>query len=171
MNAGVRYRIERALFGLAPLLMTLALVILGVLPWPLPDFAPVTPWFTLIAVYYWSIYRPDLLPPSATFLIGLIQDGLSGTPLGLNVLLLLLAQGVVASQRRFFHGKTFLIEWWGFILVAPGAMVAGWLLGSIYHGSLMAPQPMAFQLLVTIAFYPCLAWLFARAQHYLLRPV
>jgi rod shape-determining protein MreD len=170
LTPGLRHRIERAACGLAPLVLTLALVLFGVLPWPLPEFAPVTPWFSLIAVYYWSIHRPDLLPPSATFLVGLVQDGLSGSPLGLNVLLLLLAQGVVATQRRFFHGKTFLIEWWGFMLVAPGVALTGWLLGSLYHGALMAPLPIGFQLLLTIASYPCLAWLLARAQHYLLRP-
>ncbi len=170
MTAGLRDRIERALLGLAPLVLTLALVFLGVLPWPVPDFAPVTPWLTLMAVYYWTIYRSELLPPSAIFLVGLVQDGLSGTPLGLNVLLLLLAHGVVVSQRRFFYGKTFLVEWWGFMLVAPGVMLVGWLLGSLYNGALMAPGPIGFQLLLTMAFYPCLAWLFARAQHYLLRP-
>ncbi len=169
MTLGLRYRIERALLGLAPLVLTLALVFLGVLPWPVPNFAPVTPCLTLMAVYYWTIYRPELLPPSATFLVGLVQDGLSGTPLGLNVLLLLLAHGVVVSQRRFFYGKTFLVEWWGFMLVAPGVMLVGWLLASLYNGALMAPGPIGVQLLLTIAFYPCLAWLFARAQHHLLR--
>ncbi len=170
MTAGLRYRIERALLGLAPLVITLVLVFVAVLPWPVPNFAPVTPWLTLIAVYYWTISRPELLRPSAIFLVGLVQDGLSGTPLGLNVLLLLLAHGVVASQRRFFHGKTFLVEWSGFMLVAPGVMVVGWLLGSLYHDTLMAPGPLGFQLLLTIAFYPGLAWLLARVQHHLLRP-
>ncbi len=89
--------------------------------------------------------------------------------MGLNVSVLLVVQGVVVSQRRFFHGKTFLVEWWGFMLVAPGAALAAWVLVSLYFGVLVGPQPLGIQLLLSIALYPCLAWLFARAQHHLLR--
>lgn len=163
-------RIDRGLRGLTPLLLTLALTFVTVLPLRVPGLTPVTPVVTLIAVYYWSIYRPDLLPLAATFLIGIMQDTLSGAPLGLSSLVLLLVQGVVVSQRRFFHGKTFLVEWWGFMLVAPVALLMTWFLASLYHGLFVAPRPLGFQLLLTIALYPALTWLFARAQHYLLRP-
>jgi rod shape-determining protein MreD len=124
-----------------------------------------------MAVYYWSIYRPDLLPLGATFFVGIVQDTLDGTPLGLSSLILVLVQGVVVSQRRFFHGKAFLVEWWGFMLVAPGAIVISWVFASLYYGVLASPRPLGFQLLMTIVLYPCLTWLFARVQHYLLRPV
>lgn len=163
-------RVDRGVRGLAPLMITLALTYISVLPLRVPGLTPVTPVVTLIAVYYWSIYRPDLLPLVATFVIGIMQDTLSGAPLGLSSLILLLVQGVVISQRRFFHGKTFLVEWWGFILVAPVALLITWLLGSLYHGVFVAPRPLGFQLLLTIALYPALTWLFARMQHYLLRP-
>lgn len=169
MNVILLRRLERGIRGLTPFVTTLALVLLGTLPLPLPGFATVMPWLTLMAVYYWSIYRPDLLPLVATFLLGLVQDSLGGTPLGLNVSVLLVVQGVVVSQRRFFHGKTFLVEWWGFMLVAPGAALAAWVLVSLYFGVLVGPQPLAIQVLLSIALYPCLAWLFARAQHHLLR--
>ena len=170
MNVGPWRWLESTLRGLTPLVLTLAFVLLSVLHLPVPGFAPVTPWLSLMAVYYWSIYRPDLLPLVATFLLGLVQDSLSGTPLGLNVLVLLLVQGVVVSQRRFFHSQTFLVEWWGFMLVAPGAVLVSWVIVSSYHGVLVAPRPLVFQLLLTMALYPAITWLFARAQSYLLRP-
>ncbi len=164
-------RFERGVRGLAPLVLTLVLVLVSVVPLRLPGFAPVTPVVTLIAVYHWSIYRPDLLPLVATFLVGLAQDALGGTPLGLSSLVLLAVQAVVVSQRRVFHGKTFLVEWWGFMLVAPGAMLLTWLLASLYYGTLVAPRPLGFQLLLTIAVYPALVWIFGRVQQHLLRTV
>ena len=169
MKSDLWYRFETAVRGLTPFIITLSLAMLTVVPLRIPDFAPVTPALTLIAVFYWSIYRPDLLPMAAVFGIGLFQDALAGTPLGLTALVLITVQYVLISQRRFFHGKTFLVEWWGFMLVAPGAAFAGWLLASLYFGVLVAPRPLGFQLLLSVALYPCLAWLFARAQHYLLR--
>lgn len=164
------YRVEMAFRGLTPVLLTLLLAVLAVVPLRIPQFAPVTPALTVIAVYYWSIYRPDLLPLVATFAVGVLQDALAGTPLGLTSLVLIVVQALVISQRRFFHGKTFLVEWWGFMLVAPGAILVSWVLASLYFGVLVTPRPLGFQLLLTVALYPCLAWLFAGAQQRLLRP-
>ena len=169
MRSGLWYRFEIAVRGLTPFVITLSLAILTVIPLRIPDFAPVTPSLTVIAVYYWSIYRPDLLPMVAVFGIGLFQDALTGTPLGLTALVLIIVQYAVLSQRRFFHSKTFLVEWWGFLLVAPGAALVSWLLASLYFGVFVAVWPLGFQLLLSIALYPCLAWLLARIQHYLLR--
>ena len=169
MRSSLWYRFELAVRGLTPFVVTLSLAVLTIIPLRIPDFAPVTPALTVIAVYYWSIYRPDLLPMAAVFGVGLFPDALAGTPLGLTSLVLSLVQYVVIAQRRFFHSKTFLVEWWGFLLVAPGAALVSWLLASLYFGVLVAPQPLGFQLLLSIALYPCLAWLFIRIQHYLLR--
>ena len=169
MRTGLWYRFEGAVRGLTPFILTLALAMLTVVPLRIPDFAPVTPSLTVIAVYYWSIYRPDLLPLAAVFGVGLFQDALAGTPLGLTALVLITMQYVVITQRRFFHSKTFLVEWWGFMLVAPVAAFASWLLASMYFATLVAARPMGFQLLLSIALYPCLALLFSRVQHYLLR--
>ena len=169
MKTGLWYRFEMAVRGLTPFILTLSLAMLTVVPLRIPDFAPVTPMLTVIAVYYWSIYRPDLLPMAAVFAVGVFQDALAGMPLGLSALVLITVQYTVIAQRRFFHSKTFLVEWWGFMLVAPGAAFAGWLLASLYFGALVSPRPLGFQLLLSVALYPCLAWLFTRAQHYLLR--
>ena len=169
MRSGLWHRFEIAVRGLTPFVITLSLAMLTIIPLRIPDFAPVTPALTVISVYYWSIYRPDLLPMAAVFGVGLFQDALAGTPLGLTALVLILVQYVVIAQRRFFHSKTFLVEWWGFLLVAPGAALVSWLLASLYFGVFVAVRPLGFQLLLSIALYPCLAWLFARIQHYLLR--
>ncbi len=170
MKTGVWPRLWLGVRGLTPFAVTLALTFLNVVPLRLPGFAPVTPELTLAAVYFWSIYRPDLLPLVATFAVGIVEDALCGTPLGLTSLTLLFVQGVVVSQRRFFHGKAFLLEWWGLMLLAPAAMLVHWLLASAYYGMLLAPEPVAVRLLLTVALYPLLTWLFAAAQHYLLRP-
>ena len=169
MRSSLWYRFELAVRGLTPFVVTLSLAVLTIIPLRIPDFAPVTPALTVIAVYYWSIYRPDLLPMAAVFGVGLFQDALAGTPLGLTSLVLILVQYVVIAQRRFFHSKTFLVEWWGFMLVAPVAAFASWLLASLYFAALVAPRPLGFQLLLSVALYPCLVWLLTRIQHLLLR--
>ena len=85
--------------GLTPTALTLIMVFVSAVPWQLPGLAPVTPAFTVMAVFYWSIYRPDRLPYAATFAIGIFQDLVTGAPLGMTALVLLLVHGVVAAQR------------------------------------------------------------------------
>ena len=57
-----------------PVLSTFLFVVVSVVPLNLPGFAIVTPSFALMAVYHWSIYRPDLLPQTAVFALGEIGD-------------------------------------------------------------------------------------------------
>ncbi|MCH7554689.1 MAG: rod shape-determining protein MreD, partial [Proteobacteria bacterium] len=54
MRTGLWYRFELVVRGLTPFILTLSLAMLTVVPLRIPNFAPVTPALTVIAVYYWS---------------------------------------------------------------------------------------------------------------------
>jgi len=153
----------------APFAVSILLVFLTVVPVPIPGFAEVTPAMALIAVYYWTIYRPDLLPAVVVFAIGFLLDTLSGSPLGVSPLVLLGVQFAVGSQRRFFYGATFIVEWWGFMLIAPAALGAAWMLSSLYYGAWIPLRPLGFELLLTVALYPLLTGLLGRLTRHLPR--
>ncbi len=70
-----------------------------------------------MAVYHWTIYRPDLLPPIGLFAVGLAQDLLAGAPVGVGALVLLLARAAVLRYRRYFINRTFPFVWTGFTLL------------------------------------------------------
>ena len=90
---GIRLRL------LTPGALTLAAVFVSVVPVGLSGLPEVTPFFALMAVYHWSIYRPELLPAPVVFVLGLAQDGLTGGPLGLFALILIVVYGLVSTQR------------------------------------------------------------------------
>ena len=150
--------------NMLPLLFAIGFVVLGTLPYQIPLLGPVFPAMTLVVVYFWGIYRPELMPPAAVFLVGFFQDVLSGAPLGLSSFVLLLVYWVVVDQRRVFIGKAFWITWAGFGLVAVGAAFVSWAIASIYHGTLVAPGAVFIQLLLTIAIYPGISWIFSAAE-------
>lgn len=143
--------------GLTPFVFTFLMVLASALPWHLPNFAPVTPAFTTIAIYYWSIYRPDKLPYAATFILAMLLDLLTGTPLGLSALVYLLLQVILNTQRTFFHSKPFLVVWWGFSLVMPGVSLVSWIIASLYFNALVPPMPFIIQAGLTISLYPLFA--------------
>ncbi len=164
-------RIAQFLRAILPGLVTLIAVLLVVLPFGVPFFAVVTPFLFLMAVYYWSIYRPDLLPPAAVFAIGILQDILTGGPVGMLALVLLLVQALAVSQRTVLLGQVFSVEWAGFLLVALGAGLASWLLASGYNLAVVPPGPFLAQGLITAALYPVGSWLFTRAARLTIKAV
>ena len=66
------------MINVLPIATTILAALLSIEPLHLEGYAALTPAFTLIATYHWTIYRPNLLPAPWLFLIGMIQDLLSG---------------------------------------------------------------------------------------------
>ena len=154
-----------------PFMLTLVLVIFIQLPLYIPEFAHIMPLLPLMAIYHWAIYRSELLPAYAVFFIGLLQDALSGAPIGVHAAVYLAVYGTVLSQHRFFFGKSFLIVWLGFGLIAAVASLAGWLLVSAWNVTIVEPKAVVFQYLVTIGFFPVVGWLFLLWQRAFLKLV
>lgn len=169
MRSGAWQRLDLLARNLLPFLFTLLLITLGMVPLRLPEIAPVGPALALIAVYYWTVFRPDLMPEWVVFLIGLFQDLVSGGILGIGALTLLLVQLLVKALRRTFVGASFVAIWMIFAMVALGAELTAWLLNSALHARLVDPEPAMLQAAMTLAFYPALAWLFGWAQRAFLR--
>ena len=169
MPLGLLHWLDRLARNLTPLTLSFLLVIYSATPLRIPEFGPVAPNIGLIATCYWGIYRPDLFPATAAFAVGLWQDVLVGTPLGMNALLLLSVHWFILSQRPFFQGKSFAVVWWAFALVAIATAALLCLISMAYHGRLLDPTPAAFQGIMTVALYPFLTWVFARTQHAVLR--
>ena len=88
MNQVFWHRLDLLGRSFVPFLVTLMLAILMALPLRLPALSTIMPAFTLIAVYYWAVHKPHLMPLWAVFLIGLVQDLLSGEPLGVAIIVL-----------------------------------------------------------------------------------
>ena len=169
MTAGPQGRLFQLLRGMTPVLLTLFLVLVNAVPSGLPHFSPLTPTLAMMAVYYWSIFRPELMPASAVFGIGLLQDVISGGPIGLMALVLVLIHGICVSQRRVFLSKSFMVGWWGFMMVAAGTTLIGYIAACLYYGTLFNPLPVLAQSGLTVALYPPFNWLFVRAEQRLLR--
>lgn len=94
------------------------------LPWSVTG--TVKPQLVLIALYYWSIYRPTLVPPYLCFGLGLMIDIISGLPLGMNAVILTLVQWVVRDQRQFLMAQAYMTLWAIFALVCFCALFLAW---------------------------------------------
>ncbi len=151
------YRAE-TLFRLLKAAAPTMLGVLGVLILAAPirlfeGFAP-TPILPLVIVFFWSVYGPDYLPPLSVFVIGLLQDLLTGGPLGLWPAVYLVTQYIVMSQRAYFLGREQKVVWLGFALASIGAGLILWLVMSLLSGALLPVRHLMSQLAVTVLIYP-----------------
>lgn len=168
MNPTLSQKLDRLARNLLPLALGLACVLLSVTPVYLPGYGMIGAHFAMMAVFYWSVYRPDLLSPLTAFGLGLLLDILVGTPLGLNALALMLVRIVGDNQGKVFRGKSFVLLWWGFGLVALGASLVIWALSAALALMPVDPAPALFQAAMTTALFPFFGGVFAWTQQRLL---
>jgi rod shape-determining protein MreD len=166
VNAGfsIWRQLDVGLRSLTPGLITLVLALLPAVPIRLPGDWSTMPALTLMAVYYWTIYRPDLLPPPAIFSIGVIEDLATGAPLGATALVLLGSYALVLNQRRLFLGKPFAVTWAGFLLVAGLAAFVTWATASLLAFNLLHVSEPLLRFTATAVLFPLLVWFFIRTH-------
>lgn len=157
-----------ALGKVTPGAMTLLFALLSVIPVRMPDGLTVAPFLSLMAVYYWTLYRPDLMLPVLIFLIGLVQDLIGGAYLGLTPLLLLGTYSFALSQRRLFLGKPFALIWGGFLLVLLATSSLSWGAVSLITRTPVPLLQPGLQFLSTLLLFPLMVWLFVRTHRRLL---
>jgi len=107
----------------------------------------------LMPLYFWCLVRPDLMPPGAAFTIGLVQDFLSGAPIGVWTGAFIAAYALLDRRRDAFAGLSGPAAVLGFGLAALVVSVAAYFLGAIYFWHLPAAEPILLSLVLSILLY------------------
>ena len=164
MDEALWHRMEVRFWTALPTVVAAVLAVLSAAPPGGAGLPGAMPFLPAVAVFHWSVYRPDLLPRGAVFGVGLLHDALSGAPFGVSAVALLALQFVAVGQRRLFAGRGPLAVWLGFAALAAAAAAVSWLAASLWHAAPVPAAPVAVQACMTAAFYPLAAWPFAALQ-------
>lgn len=128
-------------------------LMLNVVSFSMPHAGDFKPFFLLMAVYYWAIYRPTLMPVFYTFILGLVMDLISGLPVGLTALIMVALQTMVQKSRLFLMGQPYTTVWIGFSVVAIAHCACLWLVLSLLHG-FMPFTPTLVAAILSILLFP-----------------
>jgi rod shape-determining protein MreD len=164
------HRLDVAARYCFPVACTVLVLLLLSMPLGLPGQAQMQPAWALAAVFFWSLFRPASLPAGAVFAIGLLLDLLAQGPIGVGVLILLLAHGAALRFRRFLTRKGFGFVWLAFMAFAASAAAAEWALVSLLTWRILPLSPALFECGMSIGVYPVLAVLLIRAHRTLAAP-
>ncbi len=133
---------------------------------PRPEFAPLT---TLIFLFYWACYWPRLMHPLFLFLIGILEDCLSGGVIGIRPLLYLIIYTLVLSQRRLILKEPFPVVWAMFAFSAAIYMALSLLVYGLFDGVFSFSGALFVRWMVTVSIYPLLHQACLMLQTYLVR--
>lgn len=147
-----------------PASCTILLMLLTQIPFGFADQAALLPAVTLACVYFWSLYRPDGMPPPVVFLIGVLLDLLGYLPLGVGALTLLVVHGLVLRWRGVLSQLGIPVGVAGVLGTCRRRVVAGLDVGGNFGGTLAAAGPAIFEAALTAALYPALAIVFVGAH-------
>jgi rod shape-determining protein MreD len=153
-----------------PACITLLLLLLTQAPLNLPEQAALLPAVTLCCVWFWSLVRPDAMPPPIVFVIGVLLDLLGYLPLGVGVFTLLAVHGVAVALRRSLSSRGFGWTWIAFGGVATGASLLIWLMVMLLTFRLLSPDPAIFTAVLSTSIYPVLAIPLAGAHRSIANP-
>lgn len=110
--------------------------------------------FLLMGIYFWTIYRPTLLPYPMVFAAGFLLDLLSGGLVGLNALCFMLVAMIVRGQRRFLLGQSWPVVWAGFCVAVTLVMSIQYVVYALDSLTVLSPIALGFNLLISYLLYP-----------------
>ena len=165
-SATVR-KIEKSIRLVVPQLLLVLFVILSFVTLPLTLLGEAKPYLILMIIYYWSIYRPTLVPPALCFIVGIVIDTLSGMPLGLNAAVFVAVRWVVSDQRRFLTGQPYITVWAAFGVVCSVAAAVQWALYGLVNMQWTGAFTVAMSVGLSLLVFPLISLLLIRIHRLL----
>jgi rod shape-determining protein MreD len=144
---------SRFFSALVPMLCGLLAVLVSNIPLTLVNGLVPAPLLGLIPIYFWCLVRPDLMTPAATFIIGLLEDIMSGGPPGVWTLAFVVTYAVIARKRDAFAGFSGLGAVLGFSTAAFITCLTAYVTVALYYQHLPPVGPIVSEMALTVLFY------------------
>ena len=145
--------------NLLPMLVLIVFAFVQQVPTRIPELSYMTPSLVIAGLFYWCIYRVDLVPLLGIFVLGIFEDIMTNDLFGFHALIFLIISAVCRWHRRFFYKQEFIVLWAGLSVLVLGISILKWLLYMIVHTQLLSYYPLLFSALATIFIYPIVALL------------
>jgi rod shape-determining protein MreD len=150
--------------GFLPVVVTFFMAAFMMLPLGTGAANIAMPHLVMISVFYWLSSRPLLVPYGACATLGFFLDLWLDVPMGLNMVLLLLMRLFVINQLKHYRGRTRIVHWIIFSAVSFGLYILSWLIVSAIYGTILPPEPLALQWVITAFSYAPVGFLLGRIR-------
>lgn len=146
IDAGWRFSVPYVVMGI--------LYVLNISYLSFPLSLSLEPPFILMSIYYWSIYRPKLIPAWLVFMAGILFDFIASLPVGLHGLIFVAARWLVTDQRLLLSSQSYIAVWIGFVVVNLIAVIVEWVLFGLIHFEWPPYEPAALIFASGVLLFP-----------------
>lgn len=129
------------------------------------------PLLGLMAIYFWCLVRPDLMPPFWAFAVGILEDVLSGGPPGVWTVSFIVTYALIDRQRDAFAGLSGLGAILGFATAAATACAIAYAVMAIYFWRMPPFAPVMGELATSVIFYVPVAMFLGLVHRRLVGPL
>jgi rod shape-determining protein MreD len=129
------------------------------------------PLLALMPIYFWCLVRPDLMSPVWAFVIGVLQDLMSGGPPGIWAASFIAMYALLDRQRDVFAGLSGWGAVLGFATAALTVCSTAYVILAVYDWGLRPLAPFAMQFAVTVIFYVPAAFVLGFVHRRLVGPL
>lgn len=119
----------------------------------------------IIGVYYWAFRQGLVGSYLLAFLVGLIIDVHSSSPIGINVVCVLFFALLIRQFSRYLLNMSFYANWFFFALFGLFFILLKWIMLMMYYGKILLLSEAFINFSATMMFYPLVVYLNALAQN------
>lgn len=142
------------------------LVLAGALPPVFPGLSFYPEMLVLLTCFF-VIYYPAAWPIWVAFLLGLLEDLVSGAALGTHALLAMLLTLILRRRSARLNRQNFRMLWLEVTAMTLGYLLLLWLILSWVAYAALPLMPLVHSLVVTVLWFPPLYFLLGRFLPYL----
>ena len=129
------------------------------------------PSLPVAVLFFWVVYRPDLLTPYLVLFSGLFFDLMSDGPIGVWALTFVVLFALTFSQRVSLVARVGLEQWAGYVFYCMFATMFVWTIVSLYSGVWLNPAPFLIDSAMLSVLYPAMRGIFNWSLRFVGPPV
>lgn len=149
-------RLELLFLGALPASIALLLTVIYLATKHMSGLSQFMPLLPLMPVFYWGMMQARDMPYWFVFCMGLIMDAVTGLPLGLTSMLLIIFLLMVHAQRKYFFKEGFIIKWVYFAVIYAATAMLNSAMLAFFFAQPKPQLPVILQWLITLCVYPLL---------------
>ena len=127
-----------------------------------PDLMPMLPLMTL---FIWSTVRPRFIPPIVIFIVGILNDVLTGGVLGVWALAFLTSMTIARSRDEDGPNREIGPVWIRFLVTLLIAVIVAWSAGSLAIGQMAPVRPLLIEAVASGVMFPLIAFFSIRRRN------
>ena len=136
-----------------PKFLVIFFVFFSCVPFRIVHVDYIFPSLDVMVIFYWCVFRPELMKNGFVFSMGILKDLLLASPVGISAVVNLIVRTLVLKKSAYVK-STFAKLWLLFAIILGVITIIKWLVFSFVENSWLDFELLFIQYILSVFFYP-----------------